>query len=124
MKGRAIAILIFASLVCAGFAAPAFAQSAQAEAQYQRYLNAHPVMRGELRANPDLVNDPEWMSRHQGFVGWLNQHPNMRNQAFWMGAYDSDHHWHNADWWHRNDPDWMYDQQRRRLGRPAPLARP
>src|SRR5260370_33983754 len=109
MKGRAIAILVFASLVCAGFAAPAFAQSAQAEAQYQRYLNAHPVMRGELRANPELVNDRGWMSRHQWFVGWLNQHPNMRNQAFGMGAYDIDHHRYNPDCGRVNHVQWMLD---------------
>ena len=108
MKSRAIAILIFASLVCAGFA-PAFSQSAQDEAQFQRYVNAHPGLRADLRKDPNLVNDPYWLSKHQGFVGWLNQHPNMRNQAFSMGAYDNNHQWHNADWWHHNDPDWMYD---------------
>jgi hypothetical protein len=104
MKSRAIAILVFASLVCAGFAAPAFAQSAQVQAQYQHYLNTHP----ELRANPGLINDPAWRSNHQGLVHWLNQHPNMRNRAMWMGDYDNSHQWHNEDWWYHNNPNWMY----------------
>lgn len=105
MKSRAIAILGFASLVCAAFAAPAFAQNPQAEAQYQHYLSVHP----ELRANPGLINDPQWLSQHQTFVRWLNQHPYIRNQARSMGDYDSNHQWHDADWWHRNNPDWMYN---------------
>lgn len=105
MKSRAIAILIFASLVCAAFAAPASAQNPQAEAQYQHYLSVHP----ELRANPGLINDPQWLSQHQTFVRWLNQHPYIRNQARSMGDYDSNHQWRDADWWHRNDPEWMYD---------------
>jgi hypothetical protein len=105
MKSRAIAILVFASLVCAGFVAPAFAQNPQAEAEYQHYLSVHP----ELRANPSLINDPRWLSQHQTFVRWLNQHPYIRNQAKSMGDYDSNRQWHDADWWHRNNPDWTYD---------------
>jgi hypothetical protein len=103
MRSRAIAILVFASLVCAGFVAPAFAQSAQVQAQYQHYLNTHP----ELRANPGLINDPAWRSNHQGLVHWLNQHPNMRNRAMWMGDYDNSHQWHNEDWWYHNNPNWI-----------------
>jgi hypothetical protein len=108
MKSRAIAILAFAFLVCAGFAAPAFAQSARTEAQYQHFLDTHPDIRADLRENPSLVSDPGYLSRHKGLAQWMNQHPYVRNQVRW-GDYDSNHQWHDADWWHRNNPDWMYD---------------
>ena len=108
MKSSAIAILLFASLVCAGFAAPAFAQSARTEAQYQQFLDTHPDIRADLQRNPSLVSNPGYLSRHQGLAQWMNQHPYMRNEVRW-GDYDSNHQWHDADWWHRNNPDWMYD---------------
>jgi hypothetical protein len=97
-------IRVLAAVFCAVLAAPAFAQSPQAEAEFQRFLANHP----DVRADPGLLSDKNYLYHHPNIATFLEQHPTIHQQAFMMGAYDRTHMWRDSNWWYRHDPNWTY----------------
>ncbi len=81
------------------------------------FLNNHPGVGAQVRANPELLYDRQFRRQHPGLQEFLQNHPNVwrnfvaggpaQGPGGW-GAYDQNRQWRNADWWHQNDPDWMY----------------
>lgn len=62
----------------AGMALPAMAQGAPEIGSFETFLNSHPKTAGELQANPNLINDPQWMRNHQGLEEYMSNHPEVR----------------------------------------------
>ncbi|MGD0290036.1 MAG: hypothetical protein ABSC63_10340 [Candidatus Binataceae bacterium] len=98
-------ILASVALACVGFGAPAFAQAPSAQADLQRYIANHP----ELQRNPSLLSDPAYLNSHPAYAGFLQTHPAIRAETQQMGGWDRNYQWRDADWWHRNDPDWVFE---------------
>jgi hypothetical protein len=44
-------------------------------AAFDQYLDKHPEVAKELRENPNLINDPTWLSKHPALQNWLKNHP-------------------------------------------------
>jgi hypothetical protein len=95
-------ILASAIFACVGLAMPAFAQTAQQD--LQEYIKDHP----ELQTNPALMSNPNYLSNHPDLRHWLGTHPQVAPGRYRNGAWDSRYQWHDEDWWHRNDPNWVY----------------
>jgi hypothetical protein len=95
-------ILASAIFACAGLAMPAFAQTAQQD--LPEYIKDHP----ELQTNPALMSNPNYLARHPDLRHWLDTHPQVAPGRYRNGAWDSRYQWHDEDWWHRNDPNWVY----------------
>jgi hypothetical protein len=93
-----------AIVFCAALAAPAFAQSRQSEAEFQRFLSRHP----DVQANPALLSDKNYLYHHPNIAKFLQEHPGIHQQAFMMGAYDQGHVWRDSGWWYQHDPHWAY----------------
>ncbi len=47
---------------------------------FDRYLDAHPEVAEDLRKNPNLINDPDWVNRHPELKEWLEKHPHAREE--------------------------------------------
>jgi hypothetical protein len=106
MRFSAIFVALTLFVGCALSTALALAQvpNPQAEREFQNYLNRHP----QLRSNPELMTNPNFLKEHPGFSKWMQQHPAVAAQSHRMGAYDSRDRWHEPDWWQERDPDWVY----------------
>ena len=102
-KSTGIGLMAVAMVFAAALASPAFAQSRQGEADFQRILSRHP----ELRANPGLMSDPQYLNHHPNLKEFLDSHPAVKAQAMSMGAYDRGHVWRDQSWWYHNDPNWI-----------------
>ncbi len=105
MKVRNLALA--ALLGCAMLGAPTLAISAHAQssqAEFERYLAKHP----NVRAHPELMNDPQWLRDHPNFAEFRGTHPNVAREARAMGDYDSRHVWRDRNWWVQNDRTWAY----------------
>ncbi|MGH7917746.1 MAG: hypothetical protein ACREQE_09775 [Candidatus Binataceae bacterium] len=118
MKVRGL--LIGAVLGLLFLAPPVFAQSRQAENQFETMMRNHP----EAQKNPALLNDPQWLRKHPDVKRFMNNHPGVRNQEMGRGgfgeyghnhnfaenrgegAYGPHHHWHNKEWWSKNNRNW------------------
>lgn len=42
---------------------------------FNRYLDRHPKMARELRKDPSLANDPNFLAKHPGLQKYLTKHP-------------------------------------------------
>ena len=80
------------ALVVTGFTANLNAQQAGAQAQTQTegradvasfdaFLDAHTDIDAQLRANPSLLNDSEYLRSHSQLRAFLDEHPQVREQA-------------------------------------------
>jgi hypothetical protein len=48
-------------------------------ARVDRFLDSHPEIAQQLRQNPSLVNDPQFVKDHASLKTYLQQHPEMRD---------------------------------------------
>ncbi len=48
---------------------------------FDHYLDTHPQVSRELKANPALINDPAYLRQHPGLQQFLNTHPGVREEA-------------------------------------------
>lgn len=44
------------------------------------FLSKHPEMAKQLNANPNLIDDPKYLSQHPGLQNYLNEHPGIANE--------------------------------------------
>src|SRR2546425_4226679 len=47
---------------------------------FDQYLDSHPEVAEGLRKDPNLINNPNWESKHQELKDWLEDHPNARQE--------------------------------------------
>jgi hypothetical protein len=47
---------------------------------FDRFLDAHPQVEQQLRRNPSLANDPNYLRQHPGLQQFLSTHPGVRSQ--------------------------------------------
>jgi hypothetical protein len=47
---------------------------------FDRYLDDHPNVSHELRNNPNLVNDPNYLAQHPSLQGFLKNHPGVNEE--------------------------------------------
>jgi hypothetical protein len=47
---------------------------------FDQFLDQDPAVAKELRSNPNLVNDPNYLSRHPKLREYLEDHPNVREE--------------------------------------------
>jgi len=47
---------------------------------FDRYLDDHPEVARELRNNPRLIDNPNWLAQHPSTQQFLNSHPGVRQQ--------------------------------------------
>src|SRR5437899_2172701 len=47
---------------------------------FDQYLDSHPEVAEALRKDPNLINNPNWVSKHQELKDWLEDHPNAREE--------------------------------------------
>ena len=47
---------------------------------FDQYLDSHPEVAEALRKDPNLINNPNWVSKHPGVRDWLEDHPNARQE--------------------------------------------
>src|SRR5437879_13008596 len=43
---------------------------------FRSFLDSHPEVAEALRKDPNLINNPNWVSKHPGVRDWLEDHPN------------------------------------------------
>lgn len=80
-----IRLSLAALTVVVAFAVPAFAQHLAADGArfnglpnqtaWDRLLSSHPKAAAELSANPNLIYQPEWRTRHPAFGTFVRRHP-------------------------------------------------
>ena len=82
------ALIILAALISM---APAGAQSITPQtqdsdstrpqlAEFDRFLDSHPQVASQLRQDPSLVNNPEFVANHSDLQQYLQQHPELREE--------------------------------------------
>lgn len=49
-------------------------------AEFDRFLDSHPEVASQLRQDPSLVNNPEFVENHSEFEQYLQQHPEVREE--------------------------------------------
>jgi hypothetical protein len=49
-------------------------------AEFDRFLDSHPEVASQLRQDPSLVNNPEFVENHSELQQYLQQHPEVREQ--------------------------------------------
>jgi hypothetical protein len=98
---RTYKILAAAALIFALGGATCYAQTAQQD--LEQYINSNP----ELRADPNLINNPRYLAAHPQLQHFLDTHPNVDRARYRGGAFDNDRQWRDADWWHQHDPNWV-----------------
>src|SRR2546422_342273 len=47
---------------------------------FDQFLDSHPEVAEALRKDPNLINNPNWVSKHPGVRDWLEDHPNARQE--------------------------------------------
>src|SRR5438128_10902508 len=47
---------------------------------FDQFLDSHPEVAEGLRKDPNLINNPNWVSKHQELKDWLENHPNAREE--------------------------------------------
>lgn len=54
------------------------AHRGQAVRNFDEYLDRHPEVREELRRNPKLANDPNYLAKHPGLQKFESTHPGVQ----------------------------------------------
>lgn len=79
-KRTKVTITAFAASVLVGaLSSAAMAQNNPVANFDQGYLDEHPRVAQQLSANPNLVDDPQFMQSHPGLQRYLSNHPGVRN---------------------------------------------
>ncbi len=60
---------------------PAGPQGAAEQSQMDRFMMNHPQIQQELKNDPSLINNPQWLAKHPEVNQWMSQHPAMRSAA-------------------------------------------
>src|SRR5437879_9764791 len=47
---------------------------------FRSFLDSHPEVAEALRKDPNLINNPNWVSKHPGVRDWLEDHPSARQE--------------------------------------------
>lgn len=47
---------------------------------FDRYLDEHPGIAHDLRSNPNLINNPNWLAQHPGTQDFLRNHPGVNEE--------------------------------------------
>jgi hypothetical protein len=47
---------------------------------FDRYLDDHPGVSRELKNNPNLINDPNWLAQHPSTQQFLQNHPGVKEE--------------------------------------------
>jgi hypothetical protein len=69
----------FVAVLIAALSSIAMAQTMGEVQLFNNYLTSHPDAARELAANPNFINNPEFLARHPHLREFLAGHPNMRN---------------------------------------------
>ncbi len=48
--------------------------------RFDRYLDRHPEVAEDLKREPALVNNPDYLAKHPGLGNFLRQHPGVREE--------------------------------------------
>jgi hypothetical protein len=48
---------------------------------FDRWLNAHPEEAKEIRKDPTLINNPDFMGKHPALQQYMNDHPKFKEAA-------------------------------------------
>jgi len=78
-------LAVVAAVVFSGLAAPCFAQDfgePPGVGRFNRFLDRHDEVANELRSNPGLLNDPNFVGRHPGLQNFLSRHPGAREDLY------------------------------------------
>ena len=84
---HSIALLSLAALFC--FVSPAIAQSTQTQdhdttsrelASFDSFMDGHPEIAEQIRKDPSLVRNQEFVANHPDLQRYLQQHPNVREE--------------------------------------------
>src|SRR5260370_18737266 len=49
-------------------------------ADFDRFLDSHPEVAGQLRQDPSLINNPKFVENHSELQQYLQQHPEVREE--------------------------------------------
>jgi hypothetical protein len=49
-------------------------------ANFDKYLDKHPEVAEQLRKDPNLINNKEWVEKHPELQEWLKNHPHAREE--------------------------------------------
>ena len=83
MKSRLLAAS--ATLMTLAFVAPAFAQqplpqALGGEGAFHNFLESHPQIKSDLKKDPGLVNNPEYVEKHPAFKEFYGKHPEVQGE--------------------------------------------
>ncbi len=48
---------------------------------FDKYLDDHPKVAQALKSNPSLINDPNWLAKHQRLQTFLQNHPGVQEEV-------------------------------------------
>jgi len=90
-------------LSCFAVAAPALSDHDRLRneiRQFHDFLQKHPKVSTELRANPNLIKSKKYLAKHEDLERFLKRHPNVRMEIVnhpkrVFGRYYRDH---QSDW--------------------------
>ncbi len=54
--------------------------SRKEHANFERFLNSHPIMERQLESNPSLVNDPNYVKSEPDLGIYLSHHPDIKSE--------------------------------------------
>ena len=101
---KRIVILCLTLSMMGSLRAYAQAPNPTAEHNWQTYLARHPG----LAENPQLLNNPTYLSQHKQLAKWLHDHPAVAQQARGQGMWEHNGTWHDSSWWHEHNPNLVY----------------
>jgi len=78
-RTKATITALAAALLVGALSSAAMAQNNPVANFDQGYLDEHPQVAQQLSANPNLVDDPQYMEHHPGLQKYLASHPGVRN---------------------------------------------
>jgi len=94
-------VMLSAMVLAGGLAMPAMAQITPTEVNnFNNFLTNHPNTAQELRANPQLADNPNYLASHPGLQTFLANHPGVlgqlrQNPGRLMGA-EGGNQWHGG----------------------------
>jgi hypothetical protein len=72
--------LLLGFIALVGFSWHSQAMAFGGESAFYDFLGDHPQIRHQLEANPNLVNDPEYIRRHPQFKEFYRNHDEVRGE--------------------------------------------
>ncbi|MGO9451864.1 MAG: hypothetical protein ACLQDV_12620 [Candidatus Binataceae bacterium] len=104
-------VMLSAMVLAGGLAMPAMAQGITPNEvnNFNTYLSNHPNTAAELKANPGLADNPNYMANHPGLQTFLANHPGVReelhqNPGRMMGTEERNQWPGGGNQWHGGGP--------------------